>query len=925
MGSADRRDGGRYRFTPTEEGITRALGAAQAGIWEWDLDTNENHWSDEIWPLYGLDPGRHTPGYENWVLSIHPDDRQQVQRVVLATVRVRRPIEIEWRTNPDFGPVRWLISRGHPTRVRPNDAGHDEAHGYIGIVMDITARKEAEQALHTLNAELEQRVAERTQALSEQRRLLQTILDGVPGLISYWGIDLINQFANKAYSEWFGKRPEEIAGRHVSELLGPRLYEMNRAYIEGAMRGEAQHFHRDIPIPNQPGAYRISETHYLPDIHDGIVQGILAIVFDVTQAKQAERTAQAASQAKSDFLSNVSHELRTPLNAMFGLAQIGARDTNGTPTARVFRQIIESGQHLLALINDVLDFSKIEAGKMQVQHHPFQIGQVIEHLINMTALRAAAKGLNLVIDEAPSLPQRAQGDATRIGQVLVNLVTNAVKFTDHGEVRVRLNMQDSDVVIEVVDTGVGISESMLSELFQPFVQAHHDSHRHGGTGLGLAICKRLVQLMGGDITVDSRPQEGSVFTVRLPLQQASAADMRPLHGLLLIGLPIHQRQALMDALAQRHCVAHWSDHIPAALDPSMPVLVHEQALPHLDVTRLNQLIGSGYRVIVHMQASPHGPLAPMGVPLREDAVMLVGPLSPLRLLYALSHQPTHLQRTATRRLEGLRVLAAEDNPVNRLILAQMLETEGASVRFAFNGSQAIEQVRQQGPQAFDVVLCDIQMPVMDGYEATRLLREMAPALPVVGLTAHAFTQAREEAAQAGMVDYVTKPYMLDALVDVIRRHVRTEPGASTDALPMPRSLSALPHHEGPSDWQAMRDHFKAQPGLFDRLLVVASQCLPGVLAQLEQALLHRDPAELAKVAHEIKGIALNLRAPTLARLAASTQEQARHEQPECHDTAEALSEVLAQFLADMRERPLGSVDQAIGTDVAQDGRGNLLN
>ena len=798
MGSAEAQGVGSRRFFPSQEGVSMALSAARAGLWEWDIHNNENRWSEEVYPLYHLDAACHTPSYESWRLSVHPEDRDRVCDVISAAVAQQQPFEVEWRTNPGQGPERWLLSRGQPGVCRD-----DRVQTYVGIVMDISQRKQAVESLKALNEDLAQRVQERTQALEEQQRLLQHILDGVPGLVGYWDTQLCNRFANRAYREWFGVSPEQIQGRHIREVLGPQLFELNHPHMVRALRGEPQRFIRDIPVATQPGHVRISESHYLPDIDHGEVRGFLVMVFDVTQVTQAERQARAASHAKSEFLANVSHELRTPLNAMFGLAQIGARDTAGTPSARTFQQILASGQHLLDLINDVLDFSKIEAGKLLLQPQPMALAQVMAHVVAMTALRAEAKGLPLLFDESPRVPQGAVGDATRLAQILVNLVANAIKFTDQGEVRIGFDVDEDDLVVEVKDTGIGIAPQHIDQLFQPFVQAHGGMRDQGGTGLGLAICKRLTQLMQGQIGVRSEPGKGSCFTLRVPLAQSTPGDFAPLSDVLLVGFPAAAQTCLVRDLAARHSRCQVADDLPTKLRHGQVLVVHEQLLPHLDITTLNRWLDEGGNVVISVRVAPSTPLCPAGIPLRDTALVVAGPLSPLRLLHALQHRPATAKRSARNRLQGLRILAAEDNPVNRLILAQMLESEGASVQFAFDGAQAVAQAQRMGPDNIDLVLCDIQMPVMDGYEATRALLQLDPTLPIVGLTAHAFNQARQQAKEAGMRDYVTKPYLLDTLTDVIRRHARHSALLVNDA-------HTPPGHppEPTSDWASMQHHFQ---------------------------------------------------------------------------------------------------------------------
>ena len=882
--------------SPTGASLELALHAAHAGVWEWNLRTDENRWTDEVWRLYGLSPDGQPPSFDAWLHSIHPDDRDGAVRAVNEARQSGAPFETSWRTHPERGPVRWILSRGQPGLLTRDGPTH-----YVGIVMDITSQKQAEAEIQQLNGQLTRRVADRTAALNEHQRLLQTILDGVPGLIAYWDTDLRNRFANQAYGEWFGAAPQDIHGRHIRDVLGADLYELNRSNIEAALQGKRQCFLRDLPVPGQPGLHRVSEAHYLPDFDGDEVKGFLVLVLDVTDVKRAERTARAASQAKSDFLSNVSHELRTPLNTMFGLAQIGLKDSASSSCAGTFRQILESGQHLLSLIDEVLDFSKIEAGKMHLHLGVVDIGRLIEQALGVTALRACSKGVRLVIDESVDVPARTLGDAKRLTQILVNLLANAIKFTDQGEVRLSLSRRGGILHISVSDTGMGIPPERLTELFQPFVQVHDTQGGHAGTGLGLAICKRLVELMGGNIGVQSERDRGTSFHVTLPLKEAAPAQWAPLSELVLIGFPTDEREALLDQLRQRGCPACWNDTLPDALPSRATLLLHQRALGTHPTAMLNERLASGQTVIVHLPDVSSRRVGQDGAPLPMDAILLSGPLSPLRLLHVIAQHPRQQARPGKRRLSGLRILAAEDNPVNRLILGQMLEAEGAAIEFAFDGAQAVERI-EQGPANIDLILCDIQMPVMDGNEAARRITRLAPQLPIIGLTAHAFSQAREESLRAGMVDYITKPYMLDTLVQAVLKHVSRPPESPMNVVPP----SSSPNHPGPSerptpeaDWASMQQHFTPQPGVLAALISVARQTLPGVAEQLDLALQASDLARLAKVAHEIKGIALNLRTPGLTELATRTQDQSRQADPQAAELGLLLSGHLKGFLAQL--------------------------
>ncbi len=889
-------------YSPSPDTLRLALSAAQAGIWEWHLDTDVNEWSTELWSLYGLPPD--APAcFDSWLGAIHPEDRAATCQAVTIASQCGSPFEVEWRTHPAFGEVRWLMSRGKPLPAR---------HGrgsYAGIVLDITDRKRAEHAVRDLNASLEQRVEERTVQLQEHEGLLQTILDGIPGLVGYWTGNLRNRFANRAYLDWFGWTPERMRDCHIEELLGSELYAANKPYMDSALAGQQQCFERRIAVPGRPDQFRHSETHYIPDIQDGQVCGFLVMVFDISQTKRAEQDAEAANQAKSDFLANISHEVRTPLNAMFGLAQIGARQAMGTTSQRTFEQILESAQHLLALVNDVLDFSKIEAGKLSLQCERINLAQVLEHVLSLKAIRAQAKGLRLCVLEGPSVPLHCQGDATRLSQILLNLLSNAISYTERGEVCLRIDAQADHLTLEVIDTGIGMGPEQLKRLFTPFVQLHGSlSVRQGGTGLGLAITHRLVTLMQGCMTVQSEAGQGSHFSVTLPLQAPEPADFGTLPPITLVGMPADARENLQHALSLRGCEAQCLDDPPGCGEwPPGLVVLSPEALQSCDPNALRARVDAGQVLLLNGAAGTN-----LQVPdaLHDDLLVLAGPITPLRMLHAVSRQKPGRPRLALhQRLKGLRVLAAEDNPVNRLVLEQMLAQEGAQLTFAHDGAQALEHVRLQGPDAFDIVLCDIQMPVMDGYETSQALQRIAPSLPVVGLTAHAFSSARMQAREAGMVDYVTKPYMLDTLVHAIRQHARQH---DTGDMPAPVNPSAHAHthahtHTGqeapgnwpragtPNDFAAMQQYFKAQPQLLDRLIGMLNRTLAEVEHELSRSLHERNMDSLAKVAHNIKGTALNLHTPELARLAIQTQEEARSHSPQAWSSADDLLHCLHEF------------------------------
>jgi CheY-like chemotaxis protein/HPt (histidine-containing phosphotransfer) domain-containing protein len=454
-----------------------------------------------------------------------------------------------------------------------------------------------------------------------------------------------------------------------------------------------------------------------------------------------------------------------------------------------------------------------------------------------------------------------------------------------------------------------MSHDKIVQLFKPFVQVHGNHPAQvGGTGLGLAITKRLVDMMNGSISVSSEPGRGSTFAVTIPLLKPEAGDFRPLRRTALIGLPQNERLPLNAALTARGCQVTDHDKLPDDNALEEVLVISADVLTRLDADAISRHITAGRHVLISAPASANIDLPEE---LQCNVKVITGPLSASRLLNAARTKSVCEPNAVTHRLQGVQILAAEDNPVNRLVLAQMLEHEGAIVTFAFDGGHALEQVRVHGPTNFDVMLCDIQMPVMDGYQTAQALGHIAPRLPIIGLTAHAFDTAKQQARRVGMVGYITKPYMLDTLVEEIRRHARRRPGQKPEPVEaditqavreaVPSTQEALSMKQDLTDWQAMQQYFRDQPQLLDRLIGMLGNTLGEIHRELDQATSTGNMEAIAKVAHNIKGTALNLHTPELARLAVQTQDQARQTAQEALISARQLSHRLGDFIAQATE------------------------
>ncbi len=611
------------------------------------------------------------------------------------------------------------------------------------------------------------------------------------------------------------------------------------------------------------------------------------------QLDEARKAAEAATQSKSTFLANMSHEIRTPMNAVLGFAGLGLRLNVSTKAHDYFRKINNAGQNLLNILNDILDFSKIEAGKMALETVPFTLSDVLAQVTDLFALKASEKNLEFVVGTAPDVSDDFVGDPLRLGQVLINLVNNAIKFTRAGFVQLYVEQSrrsGSKAILQfsVEDSGIGMSAEQVARLFQPFSQADNSTTRNfGGTGLGLTISQRLVAQMGGTISVVSHPGAGTCFRFEIALRLAESE--RAPHRIApedLVGLRIlvvddseQARLWLVDQLTSLRfdvrCVESGEAALQVLRREPFDLIMMDWMMPGIDGIETTRRIREDLclaKIPEVIMVTAYGREA-----IREAAEaigvgrFLIKPVNPSVLLDTIvetvgadamkaSHTPDIATSDVHLEHHPLRVLLAEDNLVNQQLAIEMLAAVGISADVANNGTEAL---RMSGAATYEAILMDIQMPEMDGYMTTRAIRQRmgSAAPPIIAMTAHASEDYRRKCLDAGTSDFIAKPIIFDELMSTLKKWTRK---LSIEA---PRAASEPALELDGIDVDSALSRMRGNIALFQKLIALFSHVHGASEAELHHALSNRDFATASRVVHGIAGAAGNIGATRLHALA----------------------------------------------------------
>jgi PAS domain S-box-containing protein len=823
-----------------------------------------------------------------------PEDLPTVRKLISQATSGGQPFELEYRVRHADGTILWVQDRGRPER-----GGSDSVAWIDGVLFDVTERKEAEREL------------------VDQRARLIALMDTIPDHIYFKNVDSRFMMISRALARSFGLHdPEQAVGKADSDFF-------NEEHARQALEDEREIMRSGVAVVGleeketwPDGRETWASTTKLPrPDRDGNVIGTFGISRDITAHKRAEaeladsnrrleaaiaeatdKTLQAelANSAKSEFLANMSHEIRTPMNGVIGMIGL-LLDTELDADQRHYAETVRaSGESLLELLNDILDFSKIEAGSVELETLDFDLRALLDDFASMPAVRAHAKGLEFICAVAPDVPAYLCGDPGRLRQVLLNLTGNAVKFTERGEISVRVALieetgTDAIVRFSVKDTGIGIAAVQHELLFQKFTQADASTtRRYGGTGLGLAISKRLVELMGGEIGIVSEQGRGSEFwfTVRLAKQAEAerllvpAPEIRGTH-ILVVDDNATNREVLSAQLRAWGVRPEEANDGPSALlalarardtgDPFAAAIIDMQ-MPDMDGadvarvikadetlkrTRLVLMTSLGQRGDAR-QMEELGFSAYLVKPTRQSD--LFDSLSTVLARSTLSQPKSRIvTRHAIREMRrgAVRILLAEDNLTNQQVALGILRKLGLHADAVADGSEAIVALETL---QYDLVLMDVQMPEMDGFEATRRIRDPNSAvlrheIPIIAMTAHAMQGDRERCLEAGMDDYVTKPISPQALAEAVDRWLPREdtvPGAHEPAEP----VFAV---SGPSPATTVFDKAGLLARLMDdealaRIVVIGFlEDAPRLIEALTDCLHVGDAQGAVRQAHTIKG------------------------------------------------------------------------
>ncbi len=870
----------------SEERYQLAMDAASDGLWDWDLDNDYIYFSPKYQTMLGYQPDELGSSENAWRRMIHPADKQQTVDFYHQQLEFSdAPFHFVYRIKRKDGSYSTVRNKGQVV-FRGKDGTPLRA---VGTLVDITEQIERERELS----------------------MSRFSLDNAGDHIHWFRRDGFHKYVNESACKALGFSQDELMTKSILDI-NPAVTRSSWERLWEQLTLRKGMTYDTLRKMSDGTVFPVEVTaNYMEYEGEGY---LFASGRNITDRKQAEEAlhkakeaADQANQAKSNFLANMSHEIRTPMNAIIGLSHL-VQETELNIKQRDYISKIQTSSHdLLGIINDILDFSRIEAGKLNMESIEFDLGDVFDNMYNLTNIKAEEKGLSLTYDIEPDVPRHLKGDPLRLGQILVNLTHNALKFTSKGGVSIRvhllgINKNNARLEFIVSDTGIGISQEQQNKLFQSFSQVDGSTTRKfGGTGLGLAICRSLVQLMSGDITVESRPDHGSVFRFHVEM---GIAKQLPVLGHALTGLTVlvvddnaDARMLLLNHLESFGCEALEAENSEQALTlisgrnghnaTAISLALLDWRMPDVDGIELAEQIRQLDLKVqpALIMVSAYGREEVMARASGRVDAFLIKPVTSSVLvetmLRTVNRQMAKTEKAsanAAENEEGLsgHILLAEDNEINRQVARELLQSMGLTVTMVTNGRETVDLLKMQN---FDLVFMDIQMPEMDGYQATRIIRESRTTeeLVIIAMTAHAMTGDRERCLQAGMNDHIAKPLDPEELKGVVsqwllkNQSVKEMSNSNNDAVATTIAVREI----AGIDYEAGLARVMGNVELYEKLLSGFWVEQHEDLNDLQNSLDRNDWQAARLLVHSIKGAAGSLGAEALYTAASRLEHSLR--------------------------------------------------
>ncbi|MCX8083711.1 MAG: PAS domain-containing protein [Calditerrivibrio sp.] len=743
---------------------------ASIGSWDLDIINNKLTWSDEIFVIFEVDKKHFGASYDAFISFVHPDDREKVNTAYWNSVKNKTDYVVEHRLLMPDGRVKYVIERGktfYDSDGKPIRS--------VGTVQDITEKVILEQSV------------------KEQEKIFRSIFDNATVGIVFGDLSGNILLANSYFCDLVGYSLEELKNISVAELTFPPDFEQEKKLMRDLLSGNINSYRIEKKYVKKDGSLVWVDLNVtaLKDDYNNI-KNLIAVIININDKKLAEteliiakEMADRANNAKTVFLANMSHEIRTPLNGIIGIAQILMSEKLSPLIKDYVNHLHVASLHLLDLINDILDFSKIEAGELKLNFEEFSLKDLVNEIIKVLYYRAKDKNIDLTVFIDPHVPYNLIGDPFRLKQILTNLLGNAIKFTEKGYVSLEIfcsdvNETQTKIYFKVKDTGIGMSQEQLSKLFTPFYQGDLTiSKKYGGTGLGLSIVKKIVDALGGEIYVDSELNRGSVFTVALNFKKVDLEESNLKKQLSNLKIAVLDTKTIfvknvVDILRSLNMEAEYIDFesIDITFKERFDIIFLEYKPEYIEKIKdiLNQFYPQKVLLLSDISSQEIKRI------LDKNVIVIEKPFLPSDIYNAIVELFYKEDKTVSPSLmanidtANIKALIVEDNPVNQIVLHKMLSQLNIAADIANDGAEAIEMAKNKD---YSIIFMDIQMPNMDGYETTRMIRMLPKYIdvPIVAVSAHAFKTDADKSLEAGMNDHLIKPVSLNDLLNALIKWV----------------------------------------------------------------------------------------------------------------------------------------------------------